>query len=144
MTDRSAVVHVVDGQAVLDDPDGTVRACALGKANCNILYSGSRDAIARFTRRVAELGIVPEEAVIVLLNVDDVNGRPIAEALMPGHDWTLQRTEGCRPCARGIAMRAGIVAAIDAFDVDAATKLREMAGVAVVVVDYGVAEVYPT
>src|SRR6185436_4774477 len=47
-------------------------------------------------------------AVVVLLNVDDVHGGPIADMLMPGHNWQEIRDRGEVPFARGLAMRSGI------------------------------------
>lgn len=78
----------------------------------------------------------------MILNVDDVHGGPLADALMPGHNWQEIRDCGEVPFARGLAMRDGIQNAISAFDEEAATKLKDMTDVAVVVVDRGVAEVF--
>lgn len=61
---------------------------------------------------------------------------------MPGHNWQEIRDKGEVPFARGLAIRDGIQEALGAFDVEAATKLRSMTDVAVVVVDHGVAEVF--
>lgn len=60
---------------------------------------------------------------------------------MPGFDWQKIRDRGEVPFARGLAMREGIRDALGFFDQEAATKLRDMTTV-VVVVDHGVAEVF--
>ena len=83
-----------------------------------------------------------EQAVIVILNVDDVHGGPLANALMPEYNWQEIRNRGEIPFARGLAMREGIQEVLDIFDKEAATKLQNMTDVAVVVVDHGVAEIF--
>ncbi|MBI4434959.1 hypothetical protein HY635_04085 [Candidatus Uhrbacteria bacterium] len=138
-----AVVREVDGQLVLDDPDAVAVLRAVGKHNCRNTLELNADRVAHFKRRLTERGMTASEAVIVLLNVDDQNGGQIAEVLMPGHNWQEYRDRGEVPFARGLAMREGIEGALDFFDKEAAIKLREMTEAAVVVVDHGVAEVFP-
>jgi hypothetical protein len=142
-----AIVREVDGQLVLDDPMAMGMINAVGKHNCKGTFDMNADRVAHFTRRLAERNMSPADAVIVLLNVDDVHGGPLADALMPGMNWQEIRDRGEVPFARGLAMRYGIqeaLATFATFDQDAATKLRDMtSGVAVVVVDHGVAEVFP-
>ena len=139
-----AVVREVDGQLVLDDPVAVAVISAVEKHNCRNTLELNADRVEHFKRRLTERGMTPDQAVIVLLNVDDVHGGPLADALMPGHNWQEIRDKGEIPFARGLAMRNGIQEALDAFDKDAATKLRSISDVAVVVVDHGVAEVFAT
>lgn len=83
--------------------------------------------------------------VIVLLNVDDVHGGPLAKRLMPQadpKDWQDFRDRGEVPFARGLVSREFIQKALNDFDREAALKLSRITGVAVVVVDHGVAEVF--
>ncbi|TSC69826.1 MAG: hypothetical protein G01um101470_953, partial [Parcubacteria group bacterium Gr01-1014_70] len=100
------------------------------------------DRVAHFKRRLTERGMTADQAVIVLLNVDDVHGGPLADALMPGYNWQEIRDRGEIPFARGLAMREGIQRALGTFDKEAAEKLQGMTDVAVVIVDHGVAEVF--
>ena len=137
-----AVVREVDGQLVLDDPDAVAVIHAVSKHNCKNTLELNADRVEHFKRRLAERGMTADQAVIVLLNVDDVHGGPLADVLMPGHNWQEIRDRGEVPFARGLAMRDGIQEALGAFDKDAATKLQDMTDVAVVVVDHGVAEVF--
>lgn len=137
-----AVVREVDGQLVLDDPIAVAVISAVEKHNCRNTLELNADRVEHFKRRLTERGMTPDQAVIVLLNVDDVHGGPLAELLMPGHDWQAIRDQGEVPFARGIAMRANIQIALEIFDKDAAMKLQSMSDVAVVVVDHGVAEVF--
>jgi len=83
-----------------------------------------------------------KDAVITVINVDDVHGGPIADALMPGFNWQEIRDRGEVPFARGLAMREGVQGLLGTFDKEAADKLRNMTDVAVVVVDHGVAEIF--
>ena len=137
-----AVVREVDGQLVLDDPVAVAVISAVEKHNCRNTLELNADRVEHFKRRLTERGMTPDQAVIVLLNVDDVHGGPLADALMPGHNWQEIRDKGEVPFARGLAMRGGIQEALGAFDKDAATKLQSISDVAVVVVDHGVAEVF--
>ena len=139
---QGAVVREINGQLVLDDPDALAVIHAVGKHNCRNTLELNADRVEHFKRRLTDRGMTPVQAVIVLLNVDDVHGGPLADALMPGHNWQEIRDKGEVPFARGLAMRDGIQEALGTFDNDAATKLRSMSDVAVVVVDHGVAEVF--
>src|SRR3989344_5009473 len=121
---------------------GRRRLGAKGRQNCRNTFKMNADRITHFKQRLSELGMTADQAVIVLLNVNDVHGGQLADALMPGQNWQKIRDLGQVPFARGLAMRAGIVDAISLFDEEAANKLKGMAEVAVVVVDRGVAEVF--
>lgn len=138
-----AVVQEIDGQLVLDDPVATEVFRAVEKHNCRKTLEINADRVAHFKRRLAELGMSATDAVIVLLNVDDVNGGPLADILMPGANWQQFRDRGEVPFARGLAGREFIQEALDLFDKEAGAKLRAMPDVAVVVVDHGVAEIFP-
>jgi len=137
-----AIVREVNGQLVLDDPDAMAMIQAVGKHNCQNTLKLNADRVVHFKRRLAERGMTADQAVIVLLNVDDVHGGPLADMLMPEFNWQEIRDRGEIPFARGLAMREGIQEALDIFDKEAAKKLRGMNDVAVVVVDHGVAEVF--
>jgi len=137
-----AVVRNINGQLVLDDPDVMAVIQVVGKHNCKNTLELNADRVEHFKRRLAERNMTAKQAVIVLLSVDDVHGGPLADVLMPGYNWQEIRDRGEVPFARGLAMREGIQKALGTFDKEAATKLRGMTDVAVVVVDYGVAEVF--
>lgn len=141
-TATGAVVREIDGQLVLDDPVAVAVISAVEKHNCRNTLELNVDRVEHFKRRLTERGMTPDQAVIVLLNVDDVHGGPLADVLMPGHNWQEIRDRGEVPFARGLVMRDGIQKALNAFDKDAAKKLKSMTEVAVVVVDHGVAEVF--
>lgn len=136
------VIREIDGQLVLDDPEAVAVINAVGKHNCKNTLEINADRVDHFRQRLAERGMTADQAVIVLLNVDDVHGGLLADVLMPGHNWQEIRDRGEVPFARGLAMRDGIQDALGTFDEDAATKLQGMTDTAVVVVDHGVAEVF--
>ena len=138
-----AVVRKVDDQLVLDDPDAVAVIRAVEKHNCRNTLELNEERVEHFKRRLAERGPTADQTVIVLLNVDDIHGGPLADILMPGQNWQEIRDRGEVPFARGLAMREGIQEALGTFDKDAAEKLQGMTDVvAVVVVDHGVAEVF--
>ncbi len=138
----AAVVRKDNGEIVLVDPEVIAVIGAVGKYNCKNTLEINSDRVDHFKQRLTERGMTADEAVIVLLNVDDVHGGPLADVLMPGHDWQEIRDRGEVPFARGLAVRNGIQQALGIFDEDAAMKLKGMTEVAVVVVDHGVAEVF--
>lgn len=137
-----AFVRKVNGQFVIEDPVAIGMIIGVSKANCKNMLDLNADCIAYFKARLSRRGMTPAQAVIVLLNVNDVHGGPLAEALMPGHDWQEIRNKGEVPFARGLAERDGIQEVLGTFDTDAAIKLRGMTDLAVLVVDHGVAEVF--
>jgi len=138
-----AVVREVDGQLVLDDPYAVAVIKAVEKHNCRNTLELNVDRVAHFKQRLMDRNMSADEAVIVVINVDDIHGGPLADALMPGHNWQEIRDRGEVPFARGLAMRDGIQEFLEHFDCEAATKLKEITDIAVVVIDRGVAEVFP-
>ena len=144
-----ATVREVNGQLVLDDPAAEAvirvveahnRGIALG--NCRATLDADRVRLSHFVRRIAERGDDPNEVCVVCIRVDDPHGRPLADALMPGYDWQSIRDKGETPYARGLAMRGGIGDALAIFERAAAERLADIKGVAIVVIDCGVADVY--
>lgn len=132
----------VDEQFVLNDPDAVTLARGVGKHECLATLNLNADRIAHFKRRVVEREMTSDQVVIVVAKVDDVNGGPIADVLVPRYNWQEIRDRGEIPFARGLARRAGIQELLNAFDHEAGAKLRGMTDVAVVVIDHGVAEVF--
>jgi len=114
------------------------------KMNCQKTLEMNADRVQHFKKRITELGLTVEESLIVILNVDDEHGGPLADVFMPNQNWQVFRDRGEVPFARGLVRREGIDEALEFFDKEAAYKLRAMADKAVVVVvDFGVAEVFP-
>lgn len=136
------VLREINGELVLEDPDAFAVMMAVNKHNCRGIFDFNIDGIYYFIRRMKELNKTPQEAVIVLISVDDVHGKEIAEALMPNQNWQELRDQGRKPFARGLAGREFMQAALEAFDKQAADKLRKTEGLAVVVVEHRVAEIY--
>ena len=146
-----AVVRMEDGVAVLYDPaaEGVMAAVDahnynIAKMNCMRVFNLNADRIAHFKSRAVTLGKSDQDVVIVIINVDDVHGRDLAEALMPGQEsmWQGFRDNGETPYARGLAARDGIQNCMNVLDKNAAEKMRLLPGLLVVVVDHGTAEVF--
>jgi hypothetical protein len=136
-------VNEDEPQLVLDDPDAFAMVRAIEKHNCGIVFKDSVERVQYFKGRMSERRLDPKEFCIVLLNVDDRYGGPIANMLMPGHDWQAVRDQGLLPIARGMASRGALSDVVLSFDKEAGEKLRNMEGIVVLVVDRGVAEVFP-
>lgn len=139
--DQMARVEVgPDGGLVLIDPTAVGVMRAVGKHNCRLTADGARERIAYFVGRLVEHHD-PAAAVITLINADDVNGVHVAEALMPGTDWSAFRARGETPYARGLAGRPGVQQIVDMLDRDEGDKLRELR-VALVVIDHQTVAVF--
>ena len=136
------VIREKGGLVTIDIPTSLAVIRAMAKYKCEAIFDSQSERIAHFVKRIHSRNLTAEDVVIVLLQVGDSNGFMITDILMPGHDWQSCRDRGEIPFARGIAGREGIQKAIDSFDIEAGNKLRQMDGIAVVVVDHGVAEVF--
>lgn len=139
----AVTIYVMDEEFISNNPEAALMAKAIGKANCMNLFDLNTDRVEHFRNRVTELNRTSADTVIVLINVDDVHGRSIADVLMPGFNWQEVRDRGMVPVARGLASKAVIQDMLVQFDVEACEKLKGMTELAVVVVDEAVAEVFP-
>lgn len=139
----TAVIREISGQLVLNDPGASALIKGIGKANCKKLLDLNADRVEYFKDRVAELKRTAADTVIILLNVDDINGGLISDIVMPGFNWQEIRDSGQIPVARGLVDRIGIQNILAKFDLEACKKLKGMNELAVVVVDEAVAEVFP-
>lgn len=132
-----------NGELVIVDPVAVGVATAVAKHNCRTLLEMNADRIKHFRQRAVDLGYTDKQVCIAILNADDAHGRILADMSMPRHDFQQYRDRGELPVARGLVTRDGMEAALSTFDDQAAVKLQEFEGLAVVVVDHGVAEVFP-
>lgn len=137
-----ATVCMVNGQVILDDPEALAIMRVVSKHNCQNTFEMNKDRIEHFRNRMIETEKFPKDVVIVVINVDDVFGCLLANVLMPDFNWQEIRDRGEIPIARGLASRDYIQFFLNIIDSDAAKKLLEINEVAVVVVDYGVAEIF--
>jgi hypothetical protein len=138
------VMHARLEEEGLHDPVAAGVIYAVEQHNrhcCRELLELNHDRVAHFRRRAVELG--RKDVAIVVLDVDDSYGGPLAEVYMPGEDWQQYRDRGEVPIARGLVERTGLQHALGFFDEGAASKLElHTDGVPVVVVTCGVAEVF--
>lgn len=138
-----AVIREVNGQLVLDDPEAIAVISVINKHNCEISFTLNSGRIKHFKERMIARDVTPQEFVIAFISVDDQYGGPIVDVLMPNYNWQEIRDRGEKPFARGLVDRDFIQKGLDMIDKTAAEKLRKMKkGIAVVVVDFGVAEIF--
>ena len=140
--DDEAVVRVIDGNLLLDDPVALGVLTAVDKRGCFETAQRDFGRIEHFRQRILELGIAPIYVVIVIANADDPHGGPLVEKIMPGVSFDEIRAQRQTPYARGMVERALIQEFLELIDHQAAAKLKALNGIAVVVVDYGVADVF--
>jgi len=132
-----------DGQLVLEDPMALAVVRGIAKHNCRITFKESAERVKYFVERAAIRKLGGDDVVIVVVNADDVHGAYLAAEFMPGMNWQPFRERGETPFARGLAGRDGLDKVIATFDPEAAEKLRTWTdGIAVLVVDHGIAEVF--
>jgi len=154
MTEVSAFIKEKDDQLILNDPvaEDVMRVVAdhnkrVGKENCRLIYEDleQQERIKYFAARITQRGLNTNDAVIVLIGVDDVNGRPIVDHLMPGMDqmWQSFRDKGQKPFARGIVLRKEVEELLEFIDKDTSIILKEYNDIAVVVIDSGTADIFP-
>lgn len=137
-----AVIKEINGQIVLDDPQAIAIINVMNKKNCENSLVLNLDRIKHFKQRMVELKKTPQEVVVVIISVDDVNGEEIAEALMPNQNWQEFRDKGEKPFARGLADRKFMQEILEVIDKETAQKAKTIIGTMVIVVDFGVVEVY--
>jgi hypothetical protein len=140
-----ATVRMVGDQVVLDDPDALAMIKVVERHNCRLTFEEQIDRVQHFARRIVERGSSINDLVIVLLNVNDANGRQLTDILMPGQDamWQAIRDQGQIPYARGLATRRAIEEIVTALDEVIGKKLHEIKEkAAVVVMDHGVVEAF--
>lgn len=142
-SDYQAYVTIVDGKTVLIDPVGYAVIQAVNKSNCENTYIAEMDRIQHFKNRIAEKELDPNSIVITVINVDSPYGPEIADALMPGHNWQQYRDKGEVPFAKGLAMKEGMIEMIATFDKEASEKITQTKDIPVIVIDYGVVEIFP-
>lgn len=127
---------------IIHDPQALAVLRAVQKHNCKAFLAANAERVRHFVRRMHERGDSPRDVVVVCLDVDDANGGPFADALMPGTDWQSIRDRGERPVARGLAGRRGVESLLEYVDGDAADKLAACGDIAIVVVHDGAADVF--
>src|ERR1035438_3473758 len=106
----------------------------ISRHSCCTTLELNADHIQHFKTRFLECGLTATNAAIVIISPDDVHGRPITDLLMPGFNWQEIRDRGGIPFACGILVHAYIQGIVEAFDQEAAAKLRGMTEVAVVII----------
>lgn len=115
---------------------------ALARLACHRLYIDNEERVAGFEEKLKLKKANHKEHAVVLLCADDPNGKDLADVMMPGFDWDAVRAAGHVPVARALVKREGMQVMIDAFDPNMGALLREASGLAVIVVDQGLVEIY--
>lgn len=118
-----AVVRSENGILVLEDPvaEGVIAAVENANRknrlrNCLRFLQLSKQAVEKFYRKFVNGTYKQSEYVIVMIDADDYYGKPLADALMPGHDWSEIRNRGEVPRAQGVAELDGVRSYIDIID----------------------------
>jgi hypothetical protein len=135
----------IDENGALHHLDPVTKLKDIERENCRRLLSSFHgERIRYFTNRIAALGQSARDFVVVVISVDDPIGKALAEALMPGHDWSAIREAGQEPWARGFADRGKMQELCDLLDAEQGNKLRDILGLAVITVVRRTAFVYAT
>ncbi|NCS99710.1 hypothetical protein GW765_01880 [Candidatus Parcubacteria bacterium] len=132
-----AYVKEIDGELVLIDPVAVELIDAINKANCFKTMQGQITRVQHFRKRMKELGKDPKDTIIVLINVDEELGGPLADVLTPDVDWQKFRDNGETPFSRGLTAKESIVSYVQIFDEKVAELLRSTDKETVLVIDHG-------
>jgi predicted HAD superfamily Cof-like phosphohydrolase len=131
-----------NGQMFLVDPVGFAVATTVAKHNCKKTLELNAERAEHFRQRAIDLGKSNEEVVVLIANADDKYGADILRLAMPGYDFQAIRDRGEVPFGRGLCSREGVQDFLELMDDAAFQKLSKFDGLAVVVVDHGVADVF--
>ncbi len=140
--DYHAYFIEINGMTTLVDPVGFALVKAVNKINCESTYLSQLDKINHFKNRIIEKGLDPKTFAINIINVDAPYGFEFAEILIQGHDWQQYRDQGKIPLARGFETKDFMIKLIAVIDKEAADKINQVEGIPVIVVDYGVIEIF--
>ena len=136
-------VSFSDGYAIgLHDPLIAEYIDSEAKRRCDNLFMGFSEDIQRYKARFDERGFDPQEVVMVFINVDDDFGAPLADIIMPDHDWQQYRDAGQKPFAQGLTSKPGVMSYLNSINPEMGEELGRAEDLAVVVMDYGIARVY--
>ncbi len=143
-----------NGELVLVDPaaEGMIAAVEahnlkIAKRNCQTFFEQQKDRVEHFIGRMKARNLTQKDVVIVLVDVDDPSGGPLAKLLMPDtppEHWQQFRDKGQVPIARGLAIRDGLQEFVDLLDPGEAGTLRRLCvlDIGVVVVAYNTCRVF--
>lgn len=154
--DRSATVAILMETPALDfydlpdamlgDPAAVAAARAVSKYKCGFTLRTTAYRLGPCVEQSQRLGLTSEVAVIAVVCLDDIYGGPLEDVFADDVDFEVVRAvaepAGKMPVLYGLMSRPCVQKLLEAFDVDAADKLRPMTELAVVLFDHGVAEVY--
>lgn len=104
---------------------------------CVAFLMDQLDRVWYFDERMRQRNLTFEDCVIVILDVDDIHGGPLANELMPGHNWQQIRDSGQTPIARGLAGREGIQEVVDSISKRVGDAMRELHETVVVIMTAG-------
>ncbi len=130
------IIHIIAGKPILEETY---------HCGCTDTLSIHNDRVEYFLNRMDESGYTFKDAVVTIVNADDsAVGKKLIDILMPGNEktWQDMRSSGKTPYGRGLANRPVYQKLLDIICPEAGTKLRGIQGKAVIVVDYGVIEIF--
>lgn len=114
------------------------------KNNCILTLMTGMNRVKHYRNSFHELQLNPNDFVIVLIHADDFHGGQIIKSICQNSGDFSEKTStpGKIKYFSGILGRPGLDDLLAIFDEDAAEKLKQTDGLAAVVIDYGVAEIY--
>lgn len=88
-----------------------------------LIYQDSKDRLEHMAFRAFKKGLLPDQFVMVAIDVDDPSWTEIVDALMPDHNWQEYRERGEKPIARGSALADPLLSYLSAVVPDIETAL---------------------
>ncbi len=133
---RDATIHKINEMLPLNDTS------VVNKNNYRHVFKPYSNRIERFRRHAKELNGPTGHVIILLLNVDDINGGPLSRMILPKHKWEEARSRKEKPFIRGLFTKELLCKKLDIVNTEAAEKLRDVTRLAIVVVDFNVIEIF--
>ncbi len=122
--------------------DTATMTCIMNRNVCRsslVLYA---DYIERFKSHAKEINKPSDQLTILLLNIDDIYGRPISKMLLPAYNWTEARRKKEVPFIRALMTKEILHKVLTIIKKEKAEKLRTMSCMTIVVVDYNSIEIF--
>lgn len=89
----------------------------------HLIFQDSRERLEHIAFKTIRKGLLPNQFLMVAIDVDDPSWTDVVEALMPGHNWQEIRDRGEKPIARGSAIAEPLVRYLSAAVPDIETAL---------------------
>lgn len=134
--------YIYDRRISFDNQSANDIVVARSKNNCRNVLTSCADYIKHLKKQASKIPIITSRLTVLILNIDDLNGRYIIKTILPKYSCSKARKNQNSLFIRALFTKKTIYEAISSLDRDIAEKLNVMKKIAVVVVDHNTIEIY--